>query len=107
MKKFFQFIILLLAIYGAYCFYDNHLRTFVGVEEKTEETVTASENTKKAEKTKSSKRKSKSSSSKQDQHQTEQVETKDTKLQDSPQKNSNSDEFEEEVEEAEFIPKTR
>lgn len=105
MKKYFQFFVLVLAIYGAYCFYDNHLRTFIGVEEKTEETVTKSE---KKEKVKSSKRKSKNKGSKQEKAQTtEQAESKVTNLSDTPKSNANNDEFEEEVEEAEFIPKTR
>ena len=102
MKSFLKFIILLFAAYGAYCFYNNYLKSEPKEEVKAEETVTTNEKTTKTQKSKRNKTSSQGETS------SKQAETQSSESTVSaPASTADNDEFEEEVEEATFIPKTR
>jgi hypothetical protein len=107
MKDFIKLVILLLAAYGAYCLYQNHIKK----EKEPEPAQTEEPFSNKKEKAKSKKGKSRKAANKQ--RDAQQAPAASTENSTSPKQSlksdntTNDEEFEEEVEEAPFIPKTR
>lgn len=107
MKGFIKLVILLLAAYGAYCFYDNHIKKNEPEPEQVVETADVKKEQTKPAKRKSSKTRNKGAANRQSPAPSATENDKQGNAGAASAKASSDDDYEEEVEEAAFIPKTR